>query len=122
MHFVHSNELAAIDGNARRREKAHLTAKLNKVRAYPAKRHAIVLAKVRDRLVIRCEPTQQPHELDIAPGLVPAAGSTEPGSDKRRASLEKDDAQADTTTLSGKADTAEVNERSSTPIVPAPID
>jgi len=34
---------------------------------------------------------------------------------KRRASLEKDDAQADPTTLSGKADTAGVNERSSTP-------
>jgi hypothetical protein len=34
---------------------------------------------------------------------------------ERRASLEKDDAQADPTTLSGKADTAGVNERSSTP-------
>src|ERR1700680_1456445 len=33
----------------------------------------------------------------------------------RRASLEKDDAQADPTTLSGKADTAGVNERSSAP-------
>src|SRR6266576_2554169 len=34
---------------------------------------------------------------------------------ERRASLEKDNAQADPTTLSGKADTAGVNERSSTP-------
>jgi len=33
----------------------------------------------------------------------------------RRASLEKDDAQADPTTLSGKADTAGWSERSSTP-------
>ena len=34
---------------------------------------------------------------------------------ERRASLEKDNAQADPMTLSGKADTAEVNERSSAP-------
>src|ERR1700730_1212840 len=34
---------------------------------------------------------------------------------ERRANLEKDDAQADPTTLSGKADTAGVNERCSTP-------
>src|SRR5712671_2666181 len=32
-------------------------------------RQAIVFAEVRDRLVIRCEPTQQPHDLDIAPGF-----------------------------------------------------
>ena len=33
---------------------------------YPAQRYAIVFAEVRDRLVIRCESTQQPHDLDIA--------------------------------------------------------
>ena len=34
---------------------------------------------------------------------------------ERRASLEKDNAQADPTAISGKADTAGVNERSSAP-------
>src|SRR4029077_7748426 len=57
---------AAIDGNARRREQAHLAAEFDEARAYPAQRQAVVFAEVRDRLVIRCEPTQQPHDLDIA--------------------------------------------------------
>ena len=39
------------------------------VTPYPAQRQAIVFEEVRDRLVIRCEPTQQPHDLDIASGL-----------------------------------------------------
>jgi hypothetical protein len=66
---VHGFELAAINGNARRYEKAHLTAKFDKPRTYPAKRQAIVFAEVRNRLVIRSEPTQQPHNLDIASGF-----------------------------------------------------
>ena len=66
---VHGLELAAIDGNARRREKAHLAAEFDEARTYLAQRQAIVLAEVRDRLVIRCEPTQQPHDLDIASGF-----------------------------------------------------
>ena len=67
--IAHRLELAAVDGNARRYEKAHLTAKFDKPRTYPAKRQAIVFAEVRNRLVIRSEPTQQPHNLDIAPGF-----------------------------------------------------
>jgi hypothetical protein len=67
--IVHGFELAAIDGDARPREKAHLTAEFDEARTYLAKRQAIVFAEVRDRLVIRCEPTQQPHDLDIAPGF-----------------------------------------------------
>jgi hypothetical protein len=66
---VHGLELAAIDGNTRRREEAHLTTEFDEARTYPAQRKAIVFAEVRDRLVIRCEPTQQPHDLDIASGL-----------------------------------------------------
>src|SRR6185295_344096 len=66
---VHGFELAAIDGDARRREKTHLTAEFDEARTYPAQRQAIVLAEVRDRLVIRCKPTQQPHDFDIASGL-----------------------------------------------------
>jgi hypothetical protein len=38
---VHGFELAAIDGNARRREKTHLTAKFDKARTYLAQRQAI---------------------------------------------------------------------------------
>ena len=36
---------------------------------YPAQRQAIIFAEVRDRLVVGSEPTQQPHDLDIASGL-----------------------------------------------------
>ncbi|VIO78438.1 hypothetical protein CI41S_62790 [Bradyrhizobium ivorense] len=66
---VHCLELAAIDGDARRREKPHLSAELDEARTDLAQRQAVVLAEIRDRLVIRREPTQQPHHLDIAAGL-----------------------------------------------------
>jgi len=65
----HGLELAAIDGNTRRRQEAHLAAEFDEARTYLAKRQAIVFAEVRDCLVIRCEPTQQPHDLDIASGF-----------------------------------------------------
>jgi hypothetical protein len=67
--FVDGLELAAIDGNARRREKPHLTAELNKARAHLTEPQAVILAEVRDRLVIRREPAQQPHHFDIASGF-----------------------------------------------------
>src|SRR4029078_12158116 len=60
---------AALEGAPARAEQAHLTAELDEARTYPAQRQAIVFAEVRDRLVIRCEPTQQPHDTDIASGL-----------------------------------------------------
>src|SRR5205807_8459 len=66
---VHRFELATIYCNARRREEAHLTAEFDKARAYLAQSQAIVFPEVRDRLVIRCEPTQQPHDLNIASGF-----------------------------------------------------
>ena len=66
---VHGFELAAINRNARRRQEAHLTAEFDEARTDLAKRQAIIFAEVRDRLVIRCEPTQKPHDLDIASGF-----------------------------------------------------
>jgi hypothetical protein len=66
---VHGFELAAIDGDARRREKAHLAAEFDEARADLAKCWTVILAEVRNRLVIGSEPTQQPHDLDIASGL-----------------------------------------------------
>ncbi|KRQ17698.1 hypothetical protein AOQ71_00055 [Bradyrhizobium manausense] len=66
---VHGLELAPIDGDAGRREKTHPAAELDKARTYLAQRQAVILAEVRDRLVIGSKPPQQPHHLDIAPGL-----------------------------------------------------
>src|ERR1700682_2617541 len=62
---VHGLELAAVDGNTRRHEEAHLAAEFDEARTYLAQRRAIVCAEV----VIRYEPTQQPHDLDIAFGF-----------------------------------------------------
>src|SRR5262249_13886220 len=67
--IVHDFELAAIDGYARRREKTHLTAEFDKARTDLAERQAVVLPEVCDRLVVRSETTQQPHDLDIASGF-----------------------------------------------------
>jgi hypothetical protein len=50
-------------------EKTHLTAEFDEARTDLAKCLAVVLAEVRNRLVIRSEPAQQSHHLDIAPGL-----------------------------------------------------
>jgi hypothetical protein len=59
-------ELAAVDGDARRGEKTHLAAELDKARAHLAKGATIVLAKIGNRLVVRDQPTQQPHDFDVA--------------------------------------------------------
>src|SRR5271170_5757921 len=62
-------ELAAIDRNARTREQAHQAAQFNKSYADLLDCWPAVLAEVGNRLVIRSEPTGQPHHLDIAPSL-----------------------------------------------------
>src|SRR5579863_1216986 len=67
--IVYGLELAPIYGNARRRQQAHLTAEFDEPCTYFAKRQAVVLPEVRNRLVIRSETTQQPHNLDIASGF-----------------------------------------------------
>jgi hypothetical protein len=46
-----------------------LTTEFDKACTAPAKRQAVVLPEVSDRLVIASEPTQQPHDFDIASGL-----------------------------------------------------
>ena len=82
---VHGLELAPIEGDARRCKKAHLTAEFDEARTYLAKRRAIVFSEVGDRIVIRREPTQRPHDLDFASGFsFEFAGSTAPGSDSHR--------------------------------------
>src|SRR6185295_15113999 len=72
---VHRLELAAVDGDASRLEKTHLTAELNEAPTDLAQRQAVVLAKVSNRFVIGSQPPSQPHHLDIAPSLAlqPAA-------------------------------------------------
>src|SRR5712671_2336777 len=66
---VHGLELAAVDGNAGLRQQAHLPAQLDKSCANLPDRGTIVLAEVGDGLVIRREPSGQPHHLEIAAGL-----------------------------------------------------
>src|SRR3974377_277254 len=62
-------ELAAINRDARRREKTHQAAQFNKLHANLLDRWPAVFAEVGNRLVIRSEPAGQPHHLDIAPSL-----------------------------------------------------
>ena len=59
-------ELAAVYSDARRGEKTHLAAELDKTRAHLAKCATIVLAEIGNRLVVRDQPTQQPHDFDVA--------------------------------------------------------
>ena len=66
---VHRLELAAIDRNARLREQTHRPAQGHKSRADLADRGTVVLPEVGDRLVVRCKPSKQPHDLDVAPGF-----------------------------------------------------
>src|SRR5262249_56492664 len=62
-------ELAAINGDARLGEKPHLAAELDKARAHLAQRRTVVLAEVSDRLVVRDQPAQQPHDLYVTAGF-----------------------------------------------------
>src|SRR6478735_9612422 len=66
---VHGLKLAAVDGNAGLRQQAHLAAQLDELRANLLDRWAIILAEVGDGLVIRREPSGQPHHLEIAASL-----------------------------------------------------
>src|SRR3984893_9483843 len=68
-------ELAAIDGAARCRQKADLSAKRDELRAHLADRGPVILAKIGKRLVIGNQPSGEPHDLHVAPGLpvTPAA-------------------------------------------------
>lgn len=63
---VHSFELAAVDSDARRGEKTYLATEFDNTRAHLAKSATIVLAEIGNRLVVRDQPTQQPHNFDVA--------------------------------------------------------
>ena len=68
-------ELAAVSGDARARQQAKLSAKRDKSAAYLADRSTVILAEISNRLVIRNQPTREPHHLNVASGLAlkPAA-------------------------------------------------
>jgi len=64
--IVHRFELAAVDRDHRSGEQAQLAAELHKLTTHRPDRRAIVLAEVGNRLEVRGEPPDQPHQLDIA--------------------------------------------------------
>jgi hypothetical protein len=66
---VHGLELTAVDGDARLRQQAHLSAKLNEARAYLADRGPVVLAEIGNGFVIGNRPPQQLHHFEIATRL-----------------------------------------------------
>src|SRR3977135_1100509 len=67
-------ELAAVDGDARLRQKAYLSANGDELRAHLAYRWPVILAEIGNRLVIRNQPTGEPHHLNVAasPTVKPA--------------------------------------------------
>src|SRR5262249_18636946 len=62
-------ELAAVDRNTRLREQAQLSAKGNELRANLADCSSVILAEIRNRLVVGTEPAEQPHDLNVASRL-----------------------------------------------------
>src|SRR5216683_1439615 len=64
--IVHRFELATVDRNNGTREEFEPTAKLDEPSANRSDRLPIVLAEVGDRLEVRRQPPDQPHQLDIA--------------------------------------------------------
>src|ERR1700730_2586619 len=68
-------ELTAVDGDARFRQQAYLSAKCDELRAHLAYRSPVILAEIGNRLVIGNKPTGEPHDLNVAPSLTlkPAA-------------------------------------------------
>src|ERR1700730_5844678 len=68
-------ELAAVDGDARLRQKAYLSANGDELRAHLTYRRPVILAEIGNRLVIRNQPTGEPHHLNVAARLTlkPAA-------------------------------------------------
>ena len=66
---IHCFELAAIDRDAGLREQSHLAAHLDEARADFFDRRPIVLAEIGNRLEVRRQPAQEPHNLDVAARL-----------------------------------------------------
>ena len=69
-------ELASVDRDAVALQRADPTAQLPELRTGLADGSAVIAPEIRNRLVIRRQPPEQPHHLDIAPRLAlqPAAG------------------------------------------------
>jgi hypothetical protein len=59
-------KLAAVDGDARLRQKAYLSANGDELRAHLAYRRPIILAEIGNRLMIRNQPTGEPHHRNVA--------------------------------------------------------
>src|SRR5262245_63334960 len=53
-------ELAAIDGDARRRQQADLSAKRDKLRTHLAARRPVILAAIGNRLATGTQPNREP--------------------------------------------------------------
>src|SRR6266851_3837170 len=64
--ILHRFELAAVDRNNGTSEELEPTAKLDELSAHRPDRRAIVLAEVGNRLEVRRQPPDQPHQFDIA--------------------------------------------------------
>src|SRR5205823_4288439 len=62
-------ELAAVNGYARVRQQAKLSAKRDKPRTHLADRRAVIFAEIGNRLVIGNQPTRKPHHLNVASRL-----------------------------------------------------
>lgn len=65
----HRLELAPVDNDGAAHEQAHVPAQSYEARADLADRRAILLPEVGDRLVVGNKPAEEPHQLDVAPGL-----------------------------------------------------
>jgi hypothetical protein len=69
-------ELATIDRHAIAFQRADPAAEFYELRTGLADRRSVIMTEIRNRLVIRHQPPEQPHQLDIATRLTfqPAAG------------------------------------------------
>src|SRR5260370_2650713 len=62
-------ELTAVDGNARFRQQAHLSAKCDELRAHLAYRRPVILADISNLLVIVNKPAREPHDFNVQRAL-----------------------------------------------------
>src|SRR3712207_1714546 len=77
-------ELRAVDRDHRIAEQAYPAAEQNELPAYALDCSTVIAPEVGDRLVVRRQPTCQPHQLDIAPPRAPAGSWMRPGSSSHR--------------------------------------
>jgi hypothetical protein len=63
-------ELGAVDGHHRLREQVELTAQPDELATHGSDGWSVVLAEASDGLVIRLELAGEPHQLEVAAGLL----------------------------------------------------